>query len=270
MLTGSLIKRGSVNGVMVGPVDEDILPAKPTSVGAGVILRAAGVHRHLLAAVLLLTCGRATSAYGAPSPLPTLAGVVAFLLITAPRAACTPTTAPTPNHALDLEHSLCFDQCALDDQVGGMDATLMNGATCTPGEGVVFDGVNDYVDLLDVPLGGPMTIASWARWDALNSWSRLCDFGEGTSDVILIGNKQTRATIAFHIRVGSSNRCKPNHAARCASITREAEASDLIVNQCRSDARTCTGGRRGEAPQATARYVGDESDRLEKCDSGIA
>ena len=45
MLTGSLIKRGSVNGVMVGPVDEDILPAKPTSVGAGVILRAAGVHR---------------------------------------------------------------------------------------------------------------------------------------------------------------------------------------------------------------------------------
>ena len=53
----TLTKRGSVNGVMVGPVDEDMLPAKPTPVGAGVILRAAGVHRHLLAAVLLLTCG---------------------------------------------------------------------------------------------------------------------------------------------------------------------------------------------------------------------
>ena len=40
-----------------------------------------------------------------------------------------------------------------------MDATLMNGANCTPGEGVVFDGVNDYADLADQSLGGPMTIA---------------------------------------------------------------------------------------------------------------
>ena len=68
--------------------------------------------------------------------------------------------------ALGLDHGLCFDP---HDQVGGMDATLMNGATCTPGEGVVFDGVDGYVDLADVPLGGPMTIAFWARWDALNS-----------------------------------------------------------------------------------------------------
>eukprot|EP00662_Eupelagonemidae_sp_cell21_P022132 gene22132-66337_t len=46
-----------------------------------------------------------------------------------------------------------------------MDATLMGGATCTPGVGVELDGNDDYVDLAQVPLGGPMTIAFWGRFD---------------------------------------------------------------------------------------------------------
>ena len=70
-----------------------------------------------------------------------------------------------------------------------MDATLMNGATCSPGEGVVFDGVDDYVDLVGQSLGGPMTIAFWARWDALNSMVALCEFADGQyNDNISIGN----------------------------------------------------------------------------------
>ena len=56
--------------------------------------------------------------------------------------------ATTGGHAMlkvDLDHALCFDLCELSDQVGTMDATLYNGASCTLGEGIVFDGVNDYV-----------------------------------------------------------------------------------------------------------------------------
>merc|ERR1712185_198967 len=103
----------------------------------------------------------------------------------------TVSSAPTPHDiALGLDHSLCFDHCELADQVGGMDATLMNGATCTPGGGVVFDGAYDYVDLVDQSLGGgPMTIAFYTRWDATNYYSRLCDFANPYGDEnIIIGN----------------------------------------------------------------------------------
>ena len=64
-----------------------------------------------------------------------------------------------------------------------MDATLMNGASCTPGVGVVFDGDNDYVDLGDVEIGGAMSVAMWVRWDALkNYYTPVMDFGDGWYD----------------------------------------------------------------------------------------
>ena len=88
------------------------------------------------------------------SPLPTAVPSVSLV-----PSSLVPTPAPTPNLALSLDHELCFDSCVLQDNVGGMHATLMNGATCTPGEGVVLDGVDDYVNLAGQLLGGPMTIA---------------------------------------------------------------------------------------------------------------
>ena len=132
----------------------------------------------LLMLISLLRCALPVVATPAPTPKPT--PVPAPIPTVAPGNPSrpptqVPTPAPTrtPSLVLGLDHSLCFDQCALDDQVGGMDATLMNGATYTLGEGVVFDGVDDYVDLEDQSLGGPMTLAFCARWDALNSWSRV-------------------------------------------------------------------------------------------------
>ena len=146
---------------------------------------------HALGGACLATPTSAPTITGVPTPAPTPL----------------PTPLPTPDHMLALDHSLCFDQCALDDQVGGMHATLMNGATCTPGEGVVFDGTDDYVDLADQSLGGPMTIAFWARWDALNHQSRLFDFGDGQRvDNIIIANSAASATIGFYIRIGSSSK----------------------------------------------------------------
>jgi hypothetical protein len=50
------------------------------------------------------------------------------------------------------------------------------------GTGVTFDGVDDWVDLADVPLGAPgYTISAWARWHSFKSWSRVIEFGTGTS-----------------------------------------------------------------------------------------
>ena len=65
-----------------------------------------------------------------------------------------------------------------------MHATLMNQSAVSVGTGVTFDDrTEDWVDLADVPLGGSMTIAAWARWHEFNGWSRIFDFGNGTCDM---------------------------------------------------------------------------------------
>ena len=77
-----------------------------------------------------------------------------------------------------------------------MDATLADGAACTSGEGVVFDGTDDYVDLVNQSLGGPMTIAVWARWDALNTYSQLFGFADALNDAavdLMLGNEHSGA-----------------------------------------------------------------------------
>ena len=120
-----------------------------------------------------------------PSPSPTTTPIPSVSPEPSPAPTHAPTTsAPTPaptrgGLARDLEHELCFTTCELNDQYGEMDATLMNGATCVQGEGVVFDGVDDYVDLADVELGGEMTIAIWAKFESLSNWGALFDFDDG-------------------------------------------------------------------------------------------
>ena len=76
-------------------------------------------------------------------------------------------------------------------------------------EGVVFDGVNDFKDLNDQSLGGPMTIALWARWDQFRGWSRLIDFGNGQGqDNILLGQYSDGSTknFIFNIRRGQDHK----------------------------------------------------------------
>ena len=84
----------------------------------------------------------------------------------------------------DLAHELCFTTCFdfRDQAGGGVDATLVNGATCVQGEGIVLDGVNDYVDLAAVELGGEMTIAIWAKFENLSNWGALFDFDDGVNN----------------------------------------------------------------------------------------
>ena len=72
-----------------------------------------------------------------------------------------------PSPPPGLSHSLCFDSCDLTDQVGRMDASLVNGATCSIGQGIVLDGRDDFVELADAPQGGAMSLAMWLKLDTL-------------------------------------------------------------------------------------------------------
>ena len=84
---------------------------------------------------------------------------------------------PTPYYlTTSLDHSLCFEQCALGDQVGEHARDPHGGGRARSAR-ASSSTATTTTSSVDQSLGGPMTIAFWARWDALNSWSRLCDFG---------------------------------------------------------------------------------------------
>ena len=68
---------------------------------------------------------------------------------------------------------------------------------------------SEYIDLGTVnPTGnfsGGMTFECWVKWDSFNNYSRLMDFGNGSSsDNILLGNFQTDNTLFFEVWYGAS------------------------------------------------------------------
>ena len=74
-------------------------------------------------------------------------------------------------------------------------ATASNGATCSS-DGMVFDGIDDYVDVTSWLFGGEaMTVEAYVKYDALNSWSRILDFADGANDDnVFFGNRDTTGT----------------------------------------------------------------------------
>ena len=111
-----------------------------------------------------------------PSARPSTVAPVHF-----PTARPAPTSPPSISSSAlsalttDLTHALCFEQCELADQLGaGMDVSLESGASCEVGVGLSLDGTYDYAELDSVHIGGPMSLAVWARWDATDEYySRL-------------------------------------------------------------------------------------------------
>ena len=96
----------------------------------------------------------------------------------------TVTRAPTQSVESRRSHALCFETCVLGDAMGEMNATLHNGLTCDPGVGLVFDGEDDFAELVPVELGGgDLTIALWVAPDSdhnNNTWKTLVTFGNGS------------------------------------------------------------------------------------------
>ena len=113
----------------------------------------------------------------------TTTGITTAAATPTPTQSPTATPAPTASLIHSLNHALCFHHCDdyTDQMGGGMDAALEGGAICEVGTGVVMDGIDSYVDLSSVELGGAMTFSVWARWDAVVNFGRIFDFSDGTS-----------------------------------------------------------------------------------------
>ena len=94
-----------------------------------------------------------------------------------------------------LQTLLLFNEAsgttAADSTVNGRHGTLVNGPTRVTGKGgnaVDLDGTNDYVSL---PTGvvstlSDFTISTWVNLDAASPWSRIFDFGSGTTSYMFL------------------------------------------------------------------------------------
>ena len=109
-------------------------------------------------------------------------------------------TAATADHAWDFRS--CTDGVPEGDKADGSDleATLMNEATCTP-EGVVLDGVDDYVDLDDWEWGGTVTFETYANMESTGYWSMAFCFGNGAGwDNVYLANKESTPIMTWSAR----------------------------------------------------------------------
>ena len=82
-----------------------------------------------------------------------------------------------PEHEYDFRG--CSDGAVVDTYDGNLQAAQLHGAHCSA-EGMVFDGVDDYVALDPWEFGGAaMSAEVVVKYQSLNSYSRVFDFGDG-------------------------------------------------------------------------------------------
>ncbi|MBX3435322.1 MAG: carbohydrate-binding protein [Pirellulales bacterium] len=114
----------------------------------------------------------------------------------------------------ELHAYLKFDEssgiAAADSAGNGWAGTLVNGALWTSGRSgnaVDLDGTNDYVSLPAGIVDGltDITIAAWVNLDAISTWSRVFDFGTGTTvNMFLTPRAGDSGTVRFAITKGGA------------------------------------------------------------------
>jgi endoglucanase len=97
---------------------------------------------------------------------------------------------------------------ASDSTGNGWTGTLVNGplwSTGKYGNAVDLDGTNDYVSLPTGVVNGlaDFTIATWVYLDAVSTWSRVFDFGTGTTKYMFLTPKGGSSVVRFAITTGS-------------------------------------------------------------------
>ena len=66
------------------------------------------------------------------------------------------------------------------------------------GNALRFDGKNDYVDVGDFEWGGECSFSGWVKYDKIQFWSRVFDFGNGASkDNIVLSNQSRTPYLVF-------------------------------------------------------------------------
>ena len=116
------------------------------------------------------------------------------------------TTIPSPDHEFDFQG--CSDVSDTADtgiEGAGIVATAVNGAACS-NEGIMFDGVDDYVDINSWQFGGEaLTIEAFVKFGAFNLWSRIFDFGNGEyGDEVFLAHQAETGVAQFTVRVDST------------------------------------------------------------------
>ena len=100
---------------------------------------------------------------------------------------------------------------AADSSGYGNNGTVINGATWTAGNSgnaVNLDGTDDYIAL---PAGvvsnaNTATVATWVNLDTLSNWTRIFDFGSGTSTYMNLTPKNgANSKIRFAIQNNGSS-----------------------------------------------------------------
>ena len=93
-----------------------------------------------------------------------------------------------PNSKPGLEFGLLgywpLDGNSSDMSGNGRDGTRHNGAafqTGVVGQGLYFDGSNDYFSVPIFPMGGEFSISLWAKYDRFRDWDCVMDFANGSN-----------------------------------------------------------------------------------------
>lgn len=97
---------------------------------------------------------------------------------------------------------------AADFSGNGKTATLMGNPKWVPGymnNALDLSGNNQYVSLPEgiVSTLNDFTIAAWVKLDSLGNWSRIFDFGTGTTSCMFLATNKIPNTLSFNITNGS-------------------------------------------------------------------
>ncbi|GMI03344.1 hypothetical protein TrLO_g13981 [Triparma laevis f. longispina] len=110
----------------------------------------------------------------------------------------------------DSTHEFNFMSCSdndptFDSTVGSqLKAVAKGGATCSA-EGMVLDGVNDFVDIDDWKWGSTTSIEILVKYDEFNSNAPVFDFGSGDyADNVVLSNWGDSAVVKFSVRQGGA------------------------------------------------------------------
>jgi beta-xylosidase/fibronectin type 3 domain-containing protein len=116
-------------------------------------------------------------------------------------------TPPNPHTHLKFDES--GGSLAFDRSDNGLDGTLYGGALRSAGKfgnAVLLDGSDDYVSLPEGAVSGlsEFTIALWVYLDSVSTWSRVFDFGTGTTVNMFFTPRDGSGKARFSITTGGS------------------------------------------------------------------